>query len=158
MTDYAKMNCEQLEAVVAENEKKLVLLNKICAQETELVRRGLKIAGLPPEWMNGQLTEKFTRIRKLVCEEFGISVRAIMSEARPDYIALPRMVAMFFCRGEGGEESEQLQTVGDFFGKNHGTVIHACKSVSNRKLEPKFRARIERIEAKLKGQMVNGEK
>lgn len=158
MTDYEKMNCEQLEAVLADNEKKLELMNKIYAQETELVRRRLKISGLPPDWIHGQVSEKFTRIRNIVCEEFSLTVRAMMSNARPDRIAAPRMVAMYFCRNEGGDDQESLQTVADFFWKDHGTVMHACKTVRDRCWEPKFRARIERIEAKLKGQTVNGEK
>ena len=52
------------------------------------------------------------------------------SKRRPENIAFPRQVAMFLSR-QLTESS--LSAIGDAFGgRDHGTVLHACRAVKNR--------------------------
>jgi hypothetical protein len=51
------------------------------------------------------------------------------SKRRPNNIAIPRQVAMYLSRTL---TKHSLQEIGDAFGgRDHGTVIHACKAVDN---------------------------
>jgi chromosomal replication initiator protein len=51
------------------------------------------------------------------------------SKRRPNNIAIPRQIAMFLSRIL---TKHSLQEIGDAFGgRDHGTVIHACKAVDN---------------------------
>ncbi len=52
------------------------------------------------------------------------------SKRRPENIAFPRQIAMYLSR-ELTESS--LNTVGEAFGgRDHGTVLHACRLVKDR--------------------------
>ena len=53
----------------------------------------------------------------------------MVSKRRPNNIAFPRQIAMYLSRLL---TSHSLQEIGDAFGgRDHGTVIHACKTVEN---------------------------
>jgi len=69
------------------------------------------------------------RIQRTVAEHYDIRFSDILSRKRPANIALPRQVAMYLCRDL---TSHSLPTIGDAFGKNHATVLHACRLISGR--------------------------
>ena len=51
------------------------------------------------------------------------------SKRRPNNIAIPRKIAMYLTRTL---TKHSLQEIGDAYGgRDHGTVIHACKAVDN---------------------------
>ena len=54
----------------------------------------------------------------------------IMSRKRTNRVALARQVVMTVIRGR--DYRFTLQQVGNFFGKDHGTVIHATKIIAER--------------------------
>lgn len=72
------------------------------------------------------------RIQRTVADHFDIRYSDILSRKRPANIALPRQVAMYLCRDL---TSHSLPTIGDAFGKNHATVLHACRTISQKELE-----------------------
>jgi len=72
------------------------------------------------------------RIQRTVAEHYDIRFSDILSRKRPANIALPRQVAMYLCRDL---TSHSLPTIGDAFGKNHATVLHACRLISGREKE-----------------------
>ncbi|MGH7997345.1 MAG: chromosomal replication initiator protein DnaA [Opitutaceae bacterium] len=68
-------------------------------------------------------------IQKKVAEHFQIRPSDMTSKRRPNNIAIPRQVAMYLARTL---TKHSLQDIGDAFGgRDHGTVIHACKAVDN---------------------------
>jgi chromosomal replication initiator protein len=68
-------------------------------------------------------------IQKRVAEHFQIRHSDMTSKRRPNNIAIPRQIAMFLSRIL---TKHSLQEIGDAFGgRDHGTVIHACKAVDN---------------------------
>lgn len=69
------------------------------------------------------------RIQRTVAEHFDIRYSDILSRKRPANIALPRQVAMYLCRDL---TSHSLPTIGEAFGKNHATVLHACRLISEK--------------------------
>jgi chromosomal replication initiator protein len=68
-------------------------------------------------------------IQKRVAEHFDLRLADMASKRRPENIAFPRQIAMFLAR-QLTESS--LSAIGESFGgRDHGTVIHACKAVDN---------------------------
>jgi chromosomal replication initiator protein len=68
-------------------------------------------------------------IQKRVADHFQIRHSDMTSKRRPNNIAIPRQIAMFLSRTL---TKHSLQEIGDAFGgRDHGTVIHACKAVDN---------------------------
>jgi chromosomal replication initiator protein len=64
-----------------------------------------------------------------VADHFQIRHSDMTSKRRPNNIAIPRQVAMYLARTL---TKQSLQEIGDAFGgRDHGTVIHACKAVDN---------------------------
>jgi chromosomal replication initiator protein len=69
-------------------------------------------------------------IQKIVAGHFNISVAQLTSASRASHVAWPRQVAIHLARDLTGES---LPRIGQAFGgRNHATVMHACKRVSER--------------------------
>jgi chromosomal replication initiator protein len=87
-------------------------------------------------------------IQKRVSEFFHIRLADLKSKKRTQHIAFCRQVAMYLCRKL---TDSSFPTIGDRFGRDHSTVIHAynliLRRVSN---DSAFRHSIEKIERDLK--------
>jgi len=78
----------------------------------------------------GRFSVSIEVIQKKVAEHYDIRLADMTSKRRPENIAFPRQVAMFLSR-QMTESS--LNTIGEAFGgRDHGTVLHACRLVRNR--------------------------
>ena len=88
------------------------------------------------------------RIQKLVAERYDIRLSELNGRGRPKMIAEARQVAMYLTR-EMAKLS--LVEVGKAFGgRDHGTVIHACKVVNHRMDQGEdFRAMIADLKTKI---------
>ncbi|MEI6035880.1 MAG: chromosomal replication initiator protein DnaA [Verrucomicrobiae bacterium] len=70
------------------------------------------------------------QIQRRVAEHFDVRLADMTSKRRPANIAFPRQIAMYLSREL---TKSSLSDIGDAFGgKDHGTVIHACKLVKKR--------------------------
>ncbi|MBV9674374.1 MAG: chromosomal replication initiator protein DnaA [Verrucomicrobia bacterium] len=70
------------------------------------------------------------QIQRKVAEHFDVRLADMTSKRRPANIAFPRQVAMYLARRH---TKASLNEIGDAFGgRDHGTVLHACKAVSQR--------------------------
>jgi chromosomal replication initiator protein len=79
------------------------------------------------EQAQNQLT--IETIQKRVADHYQIRHSDMTSKRRPNNIAIPRQIAMYLARTL---TKHSLQEIGDAFGgRDHGTVIHACKAVDN---------------------------
>ena len=68
-------------------------------------------------------------IQKKVVDYYHLRMADMLSRRRPANIAFPRQVAMYLSRLL---TEHSLQEIGGAFGgRDHGTVIHACKTVEN---------------------------
>ena len=73
------------------------------------------------------------QIQRRVAEHFDVRLADMTSKRRPASIAFPRQVAMFLAREL---TKASLNEIGDAFGgRDHGTVMHACKLVKKRMAE-----------------------
>ena len=86
-------------------------------------------------------------IQRTVAEFYDIRLGDMTSRKRPQSIAIPRQVAMYLCRSI---THQSLPAIGDAFGRNHATIIHACRAVEDRmKQDPQLRQAISILHQKL---------
>ncbi len=73
------------------------------------------------------------QIQRRVAEHFDVRIADMTSKRRPANIAFPRQIAMYLAREL---TKASLNEIGDAFGgRDHGTVLHACKLVKKRMVE-----------------------
>ncbi len=76
-------------------------------------------------------------VQRTVAEYYDIRLGDMTSKQRPQSIAFPRQVAMYLCRTM---TKQSLPAIGNAFGRNHATVLHACRLVSDKmKADPSLR-------------------
>jgi chromosomal replication initiator protein len=87
-------------------------------------------------------------IQKKVAEHFDIRIADMTSKRRPENIAFPRQIAMYLARNL---TESSLNTIGEAFGgRDHGTVLHACRLVSDRmSVDTSVREAVRHLERKL---------
>jgi len=88
-------------------------------------------------------------ISKVVCDYFNMQVDALQAKTRKREIVQARQIAMYFSKSL---TKYSLASIGAQIGsKDHATVLHACKTVTNLKdTDKNFRQFVEDIEKKLK--------
>lgn len=88
-------------------------------------------------------------IQKAVCEHFGLKVSEIKAKKRTKEVALPRQIAMYLSKQL---TSLSLSDIGkNFGGKDHATVIYACKQVEDKRAKDEvFNRMIESLLRKIK--------
>jgi chromosomal replication initiator protein len=98
------------------------------------------------EQAQNQLT--LETIQKRVADHYQIRHSDMTSKRRPANIAMPRQIAMYLARQL---TKHSLQEIGDAFGgRDHGTVIHACKTVDNMmEQDDSVRGSVEFLKAQL---------
>jgi chromosomal replication initiator protein len=89
-------------------------------------------------------------IIKRVADHFDLRVADILGRRRPDSIAFPRQVAMYLARTL---TESSLSTIGDAFGgRDHGTVLHACRAVTDRmETDAGVRKAVHHLDRELRG-------
>ena len=92
-------------------------------------------------------------IQKTVADFFHIRLVDLKSKKRTQHIAFCRQVAMYLCRKL---TSSSFPVIGDAFGRDHSTVIHAFNLIQRRVTnDSAFRLSIEKIERELKAIRAN---
>ena len=81
----------------------------------------------------GRQSVTIEQIQRRVAEHYDVRLADMTSKRRPANIAFPRQVAMYLAREL---TKSSLNEIGDAFGgRDHGTVLHACKLVKKRMKE-----------------------
>ena len=89
------------------------------------------------------------QIQKVVCEHFGLKLSDMKAKKRTKEIALPRQIAMYLCKQL---INISLNDIGkNFGGKDHATVIYACKQVEDKRAKDEvFDRMVENLLRKIK--------
>jgi chromosomal replication initiator protein len=89
-------------------------------------------------------------IQKAVCEYFSLKLSDMKTKKRTKEVALPRQIAMYLCKQL---TTLSLSDIGkNFGGKDHATVIYACKQTEEKKTKDEvFNRMIEGLLRKIKG-------
>lgn len=96
----------------------------------------------------GRFSINIELIQKKVAEAYDIRMADMTSKRRPENIAFPRQIAMYLSR-QMTENS--LNTIGEAFGgRDHGTVLHACRLVKDRmEIDSNVRQKVQFLEKQL---------
>jgi chromosomal replication initiator protein len=87
-------------------------------------------------------------IQKVVCDYFDLQIDTMKSKTRKREVVQARQIAMFFAKNM---TKSSLATIGMHCGgKDHATVLHACRTVNNLiDTDKRFKAYIEELEKKI---------
>lgn len=87
-------------------------------------------------------------IQKVVCDYFDLQIDTMKSKTRKREVVQARQIAMFFAKNM---TKSSLATIGMHCGgKDHATVLHACRTVNNlMDTDKRFKAYIEELEKKI---------
>ena len=96
----------------------------------------------------GRQSITIEQIQRKVAEHYDVRLADMTSKRRPANIAFPRQVAMYLAREL---TKASLSEIGEAFGgRDHGTVLHACKLVKKRMGEQdKIRQTVSFIDSSL---------
>ncbi len=90
---------------------------------------GEVLAGLYPELKPSRGAPSLTEIQEATCRELGVTLAELRGPGRAAKAAWARQVAMYLSREL---TTETLPAIGREFGRNHTTVMHACKRTAQR--------------------------
>ena len=124
LAQHVRTNVRRLEGALTRVASFQSLNRKECSPETaeKLLRDILRDETKKPLTIDG--------IQKQVAEYFGVRLADMTGKRRSANLVFPRQVAMYLARQH---TKASLQEIGEIFGgRHHGTVLHACKTVSMR--------------------------
>ena len=79
-------------------------------------------------------TPSIQEIQKLVAGHFHLTIEQLTSDKRNSAIVLPRQVAIYLSRELTGKSLSEIGR--DFGGRDHTTVMHACRKITQSLREP----------------------
>lgn len=124
IAQHISRNIRRLEGALI----KVVSFSQLTGKPIDLAAAEHLLKDVLMEQAQNQLTIEV--VQKRVADHFQIRPGDMTSKRRPNNIAIPRQIAMYLVRNLIPKHS--LQDIGDAFGgRDHGTVIHACKAVDN---------------------------
>jgi chromosomal replication initiator protein len=142
LAQRVRTNVRRLEGALLRVASYKSLSGRECSRETveQLLRDILR--------EEAKKTVTIGQIQKKVAEHFDVRLADMTSKQRTANIAFPRQVAMYLARRH---TKASLHQIGEIFGgRDHGTVLHACKTVSVRmKKEEQIRQTIVRLDTLL---------
>lgn len=121
LAQHIKGDVRQIEsAILAIRAKSALMGGEI---EMALVREVVEGIVGPPKNLTAVMIGEF------VSSQFNVSVQDMQSRTRKKAIVFPRQVAMYLSRAH---TRQSLADIGKAFGRDHATVLHAIKVVSDR--------------------------
>jgi len=142
LAQHVRTNVRRLEGALVRVASYQSLNGRECSRETveQLLRDILQ--------EEVKRTVTIDEIQQKVAEHFDVRVADMIGKQRSANIVFPRQVAMHLARRH---TKASLHEIGEIFGgRHHGTVLHACKTVSMRmKNEDQIRQTIVGLDAQL---------
>ncbi len=108
--------------------------------------------------LSKQMIDKFVKntnhevsidyIQKIVCDYFDLPIELLKSKTRKRQVVQARQIAMFFAKSM---TKSSLSSIGMHCGgKDHATVLHACRTVNNLiETDKKFKASVQELQKKI---------
>jgi chromosomal replication initiator protein len=107
---------------------RVVAYHSLTAEPIDLQLASTVLDGIAPS--EGATSVSIAEIQRTVAEHYSVSIPELTSATRTSRVAWPRQVAIYLTRQL---TDSSLHAVGDAFGgRNHATVVHACKRVADR--------------------------
>ena len=87
------------------------------------------------------------RITKEVCEYFGVNILDVCGPKRKREFVYARDISIFLCRNLIKDITQEK--IGEFFSRDHSTIINSCKKIEERMNEKEISENIKNIKEKL---------
>ncbi len=126
IADRVTTNIRALEGALI----RVIAFGSLTGRPVTAALAGEVLAGLYPELKPRVRTVR--EIQEQTCAAFGITLDELLSASRAQPVAFARQVAMYLSREL---TDATLPAIGRAFGKNHTTVMHACKRTAARMAE-----------------------
>ncbi len=128
---------------------KVVAYTRLKSQPLDIPTTEALVRDILQEEAQNQIS--IEKIQRKVVDYFDLKIGDMTSRRRPNNIAFPRQIAMYLSRLL---TNLPLKEIGqEFGGRDHGTVIHACKTVENiMEQDDKVKRNIEYLVKQLNGQ------
>jgi chromosomal replication initiator protein len=147
-TDVAMFIAQSVQSNVREIEGCLTRLAALASLNKSAITLDFARQALHDLIRNHEVKPDVEMIQKTVSDFFHIRLADLKSKKRTQHIAFCRQVAMYLCRKLTGSS---FPVIGDAFGRDHSTVIHAYNLIARRVAnDSAFRLSIEKIERELK--------
>ncbi|MDQ3849546.1 MAG: chromosomal replication initiator protein DnaA [Actinomycetota bacterium] len=129
---------------------RVVALHSLTGRPLDGVLAEHALSDLYPEAGARRPAPTIERIQELTCEAFGVTADELVSSARTAALAWARQVAMYLARRH---TDATLPDIGQRFGgRNHTTVLHACKRAEQRIAgDPEDAAAVRKLERRMTG-------
>ncbi len=99
----------------------------------EIIKRldkAQKIIGYDIEAKRELIVKTADDVMQLVAEYYSLTVDDLVGKDRHKEIMVPRQICMYLIKNELGQSYEKIG--GDFGGRNHTTVMHACNKTASK--------------------------
>jgi chromosomal replication initiator protein len=146
--EVAMYIAQSVSSNVRELEGCLTRLAALASMESAVITVEFARQALQDLIRNADAKPDIETIQKTVADFFHIRLADLKSKKRTQHIAFCRQVAMYLCRKL---TDCSFPTIGEHFGRDHSTVIHAYNLILRRVTsDAAFRISIEKIERELK--------
>jgi chromosomal replication initiator protein len=146
--EVAMYIAQSVSSNVRELEGCLTRLAALASMENTVITVEFARQALQDLIRNADAKPDIETIQKTVADFFHIRLADLKSKKRTQHIAFCRQVAMYLCRKL---TDCSFPTIGEHFGRDHSTVIHAYNLILRRVTsDAAFRISIEKIERELK--------
>ncbi len=105
------------------------------------------LAGILPD--ASQNVIDIPTIQDCVCDYFSIQKKDLLGKRRDQKVVRPRQLAMYLCKEMTGASYPEIGS--EFGGKDHTTVMHACRKIESNIEDHYYKTSLENIRNKLKG-------
>jgi chromosomal replication initiator protein len=151
--DVALYIAQNVSANVRELEGCLTRLSALASMSKSAITTEFARSALRDLIRTHEVKPDIDTIQKVVADYFHIRLADLKSKKRTQHIAFCRQVAMYLCRKL---TDASFPAIGDAFGRDHSTVIHAHNLIGRRIAnDSAFRFSIEKIERELKANHAN---
>lgn len=124
----------------------IVLLKNRIKKLNELLQLRAEVNRLEYQAMTGTSSKRAIKIiSEVVCKKYQVDVQRLVSPGREQAVVVPRQLAFHLIRVITNIPFERI---GEVFGRDHGTIMHACRSIADRSsTQPDFRKHVMTLES-----------
>ncbi len=137
-------NIRELEGALV----RLVAFSSLRQQNINMELADEALRDLLPQQSNEPV--RIPDIQQTISNYYDITIDELKGRRRTQAIVFPRQVGMYLCRQL--TESSLPQIGEEFGGRDHSTVIHACKKIQEKtEKDPKMQSTLQELKRQLKG-------
>jgi len=147
--DVLELIARQVTSNIRELEGALMRVVAFASLNNVTISRAVAAKALSDVFTSQEVQIEMTDVLRVVADYFGVPVESLKSSGRSRDVVVPRQVAMYLIRDL---TSHSLPEVGQFFGRDHSTVLHATQKVGEQLgRDPELTQHIDLLRRRIQG-------